>query len=71
MMAVLFVAGTPRTSEAWRRSCLLSLASLLDAVTDRRGHAVVTRDGSPAAALVPVDEYEALDEIAEILSTPK
>jgi PHD/YefM family antitoxin component YafN of YafNO toxin-antitoxin module len=29
---------------------------------------LVTRNGRPAAALVPVDEYEALEETAEILS---
>ena len=29
---------------------------------------LVTRNGSPAAALVPIDEYEALEETAEILS---
>lgn len=27
-----------------------------------------TRNGKPAAALVPVDEYEALEESAEMLS---
>ena len=30
----------------------------------------MTRNGKPAAALVPVDEYEALEETAEILSDP-
>lgn len=44
------------------------LARLLDAVADRREHVVVTRRGRPAAALVPFDEYEALEETAEILS---
>ncbi len=29
---------------------------------------LVTRNGKPAAALVPIDEYEALEETAEILS---
>jgi PHD/YefM family antitoxin component YafN of YafNO toxin-antitoxin module len=28
----------------------------------------VTRNGAPAAALIPVDEYEALEETAEVLS---
>lgn len=32
---------------------------------------LVTRNGKPAAALVPVDEYEALEETAEILSDPR
>ena len=45
-----------------------NLSSLLDDVSDRRDHVLVTRNGSPAAALVPVDEYEALEETAEILS---
>jgi len=46
------------------------LARLLDEVADRREHFVVTRRGRPAAALVPFDEYEALEETAEILSDP-
>ena len=31
---------------------------------------MVTRNGRPAAALVPIDEYESLEETAEILSDP-
>jgi antitoxin YefM len=46
------------------------LSELLDDVTQRRDHVLVTRNGRPAAALVPVDEYEALEESAEILSDP-
>lgn len=44
------------------------LAELLDEVADRREHVTVTRHGRPAAVLVPVNEYEALEESAEILS---
>lgn len=44
------------------------LADLLDEVADRREHVTVTRRGRPAAVLVPVDEYAALEETAEILS---
>lgn len=44
------------------------LAELLDEVADRREHVTVTRRGRPAAVLVPVDEYEALEETADILS---
>lgn len=44
------------------------LARLLDEVADRREHVTITRRGRPAAVLVPVDEYEALEETAEILS---
>ncbi len=44
------------------------LADLLDEVADRREHVTVTRRGRPTAVLVPVDEYEALEETAEILS---
>jgi len=39
-------------------------------VADRRDHVLVTRNGRPAAALVPIDEYEALEETAQILSDP-
>jgi antitoxin YefM len=46
------------------------LSELLDEVADRRDHILVTRNGRPAAALVPIDEYEALEETAEILSNP-
>jgi antitoxin YefM len=41
---------------------------LLSDVADRRDHVLVTRNGKPAAVLVPIDEYEALEETAEILS---
>jgi antitoxin YefM len=46
------------------------LSELLDEVADRREHVLVTRNGRPAAVLVPVDEYQALEESAEILSDP-
>lgn len=46
------------------------LAELLDQVADRREHIIVTRHGRPAAAIVPIDEYEGLEETAEILSDP-
>src|SRR3954470_2842311 len=46
------------------------LSELLSDVADRREHVLVTRNGKPAAALVPIDEYEALEETAEILSAP-
>ncbi len=46
------------------------LSELLDDVADRRDHILVTRNGKPAAALVPIDEYQALEESAEILSDP-
>lgn len=44
------------------------LSQVIDQVADLREHVVVTRHGRPAAVLVPVDEYEALEETAEILS---
>ncbi len=47
-----------------------NLSSLLDDVSNRRDHVLVTRNGAPAAVLVPIDEYEALEETAEILSDP-
>jgi prevent-host-death family protein len=46
------------------------LSQLLDDVANRRDHVLVTRNGRPAAALVPIDEYEGLEETAEILSDP-
>jgi antitoxin YefM len=44
------------------------LSALLSDVADRRDHVLVTRNGKPAAVLVPIDEYDALEETAEILS---
>jgi antitoxin YefM len=46
------------------------LSELLSEVADGRDHVLITRNGRPAAALVPIDEYEALEETAEILSDP-
>lgn len=50
------------------RELRANLSELLSDVADRRDHVLVTRNGRPAAALVPIDEYEALEETAEILS---
>lgn len=47
-----------------------NLSSLLDEVSTRRDHVLVTRNGAPAAALIPIDEYQALEETAEVLSDP-
>lgn len=47
------------------------LSQVIDQVADLREHVIVTRRGRPAAVLVPVDEYEALEETAEILSDPE
>ncbi|MBW3576628.1 MAG: type II toxin-antitoxin system Phd/YefM family antitoxin [Actinobacteria bacterium] len=44
------------------------LADLLDEVAQRREHVTITRHGRPEAVLIPVDEYEELEETAEILS---
>ncbi|MFI5028765.1 MAG: type II toxin-antitoxin system Phd/YefM family antitoxin [Solirubrobacterales bacterium] len=48
-----------------------NLSRLLADVSERRDHVLVTRNGAPAAVLVPVDEYEALEETAEVLSDPE
>jgi hypothetical protein len=37
------------------RTSIESWFSLLDDVSDRRDHVLVTRNGTPAAALVPID----------------
>jgi prevent-host-death family protein len=47
-----------------------NLSQLLSDVAERRDHVLVTRNGRPAAALVPIDEYQSLEETAEILSDP-
>lgn len=52
------------------RALRSSLSQVLSDVADHRDHVIVTRNGRPAAALVPIDEYEALEETAEILSDP-
>ena len=44
------------------------LADLLDEVADRREHVTITRHGRPSAVVIPLNEYEALEETAEILS---
>lgn len=44
------------------------LAALLDEVAQRREHVTITRHGRPEAVVIPVGEYEALEETAEILS---
>lgn len=63
---------TPRVAKIVPvRELRANLSALLSDVADRRDHVLVTRNGKPAAALVPVDEYEALEETAEILSDPE
>jgi antitoxin YefM len=58
----------PMTKTIPVREFRSNLAEVLSDVADRRDHVVVTRNGRPAAALVPIDEYQALEETAEILS---
>ncbi|MBI2236978.1 MAG: type II toxin-antitoxin system Phd/YefM family antitoxin [Actinobacteria bacterium] len=43
------------------------LSELLDELERRHEHVVITRNGRPAAILVPPDEQEALEETLEIL----
>jgi antitoxin YefM len=50
------------------RELRAQLSQVIDQLADPREHVIVTRHGRPAAILVPVDEYEALEETAEILS---
>jgi antitoxin YefM len=65
---ILYTHFVPKTVPV--RELRSNLSRLLDDVSDRRDHVLVTRNGAPAAALVPIDEYEALEETAEILSDP-
>jgi antitoxin YefM len=43
------------------------LSELLDEVETRHEHVVITRNGRPAAVLVPAEEQEILEETLEIL----
>jgi antitoxin YefM len=52
------------------RELRANLSGFLSEVADRRDHILVTRNGRPAAAIVPLDEYEGLEETAELLSDP-
>ncbi len=64
--AIRYTSAVPRTVPV--RELRKNLSRLLSDVSDRRDHVLVTRNGRPAAVLVPIDEYEALEETAEILS---
>jgi len=68
MYSMMYTAPMAKTVPV--RELRSNLSSLLDDVSDRRDHVLVTRNGTPAAALVPIDEYEELEETAEILSDP-
>ncbi len=46
------------------------LAELIDAVTGRGEHVIVTRNGRPQAMLIDLDEYESMEETIELLSDP-
>lgn len=64
--AVMYTARMSKTVPV--REFRSHLADLLDEVADRREHVTITRHGRPSAVVVPVDEYQALEETAEILS---
>jgi antitoxin YefM len=64
--AVVYTADMAKTVPV--REFRSNLSELLGDVADRRDHVLVTRHGKPAAALIPIDEYEALEETAEVLS---
>lgn len=68
MYTILYATEMAKTVPV--RELRANLSSLLDDVSDRRDHVLVTRNGAPTAALVPIDEYEALEETAEVLSDP-
>jgi prevent-host-death family protein len=62
----VYTSTVPKTVAV--RELRMELARWLDEVVDRREHVVVTRRGQPAAVLIPIDGYDALEETAEILS---
>lgn len=66
MYALLYTWGMPKIVPV--REFRSHLAALLDEVAERREHVTISRHGRPAAVVIPVDEYEALEETAEILS---
>ncbi len=43
------------------------LSELLDELERRHEHVIITRNGRPAAVLVPAGEHEVLEETLEIL----
>jgi antitoxin YefM len=43
------------------------LSELLDEVTERQEHVVITRNGRPAAVVLSSEEYEALAETLAVL----
>lgn len=68
MYAIGYTMGMAKTVPV--RELRSNLSRLLSDVVDRRDHVLVTRNGKPAAVLIPIDEYDALEETAEILSDP-
>lgn len=64
--AMMYTCAMPKVVPV--RELRSRLAELLDEVANRREHVTITRHGRPSAVLVPVDEYAALEETAEILS---
>lgn len=56
------MAKTVPFSEARAR-----LSELLDELETRHEHVVITRNGRPAAVLVPAEEHEVLEETLEVL----
>lgn len=66
MYASVYTNGMAKTVPV--REFRSHLAELLDEVANRREHVTITRHGRPEAVVVPVDEYQALEETAEILS---
>jgi antitoxin YefM len=60
------LSSMPRTipfTEARRR-----LTELIDEVQRLHEHAVITRNGRPAAVMLSPDEYEALEETIDVLN---
>lgn len=64
----MYTGGMAKTVHS--RELRAGLAGYLDEVASRREHLLVTRRGVPAVAIIPIDEYEALEETATILSDP-
>ncbi|HEX5593988.1 MAG TPA: type II toxin-antitoxin system Phd/YefM family antitoxin [Solirubrobacterales bacterium] len=68
--AYLFVYPAPMAKTVPARKLRENLSAFLDEVSERHDYLVITRNGVPAAALISIEEYGALEETAEILSDP-
>jgi antitoxin YefM len=66
LMARILAMTTTSLADAKNR-----LSEIIQSTQDTHERFVITKNGRPAAALIAVDDLEALEETVEILSDPK